>query len=124
VTLGVILGKMEAEAIFGPTESLPNQGTEHPRTNTKMQAKRIRSHSKDLLTDWGLCGLGDAPAAIGGGSNAFHWFESETRLFDFVERHHPGPANLDHDLVASAVTKIIAQGAVPDHWTRMPRCYF
>jgi hypothetical protein len=27
--------------------------------------------------DWGFCAYGDAPAAIGGGVQAFHWFETK-----------------------------------------------
>jgi len=62
-------------------------------------------------TSWGMYSYGDAPAAIGGGTGAFTWFNSKTALLKFIEDvlpySPPGPGNTDPLAVADKVRAVL-----------------
>lgn len=65
-----------------------------------------------LKTDYGFCAYGDAPAAIGGGTPWFYWFETEEAMLAALSDHalflNMPRSNIDLSTMDAAVKARIA----------------
>lgn len=55
--------------------------------NTAREALMEPAQREVQEADYGFCVYGDAPAAIGGGSPWFYWFENEERMLQILSDH-------------------------------------
>jgi hypothetical protein len=82
------------------------------RVGATQTASQVALEKEPIDGDWGFCAYGDAPAAIGGGMNAFFWFETRRGMLAFIAQHalfiNPPRADLDLDALEQAVGTVVA----------------
>ena len=79
--------------------------------NAAEEATEAAIEREPLDSDRGFCAYGDAPGGIGGGTSAFHWYESREKMLEFIAEHalfmNLPRGDLDLDAIQEGISSTI-----------------